>query len=132
MLNSVTLIGRLVADPELRYTQTKLPVTTIRIAVDRDYLSSGTRETDFFDVVAWRGTAEFLSRYFSKGRMAVVEGSLQLRDWTARDGTKRRTAEVIVSSIYFGDSKRDSERPADTHSGYEEMESTDNDGDLPF
>ena len=105
MLNTVHLMGRLVADPELRRTQSGIPVCSFRLAVDRDYLSSGTRETDFFDVVSWRSTAEFVSRYFAKGRMAVVDGRLQTRSWTDRDGKNRVSVETVAENIYFGDSK---------------------------
>ena len=108
MLNKVIIMGRLVKDPELRRTQSGTAVTSFRIAVDRDFKSQdGSKQADFFDVVAWRNTAEFVSKYFTKGRMAVVEGRLQIRDWTDRDGGKRRSAEVIAENVYFGDSKRD-------------------------
>ena len=107
MLNKIFLMGRLVRDPELRHTGNGTAVTSFSLAVDRDYKSqSGERETDFIDIVAWRSTAEFVSKYFSKGRMAVVEGRLQIRDWTDKDGAKRRTAEVVADNVYFGDSKR--------------------------
>ena len=109
MLNRIILMGRLTRDPELRRTGSGTPVTSFSLAVDRDFKSqSGEKETDFIDVVAWRGTAEFVSKYFTKGRMAVVEGRLQIRDWTDRDGGKRRSAEVVADNVYFGDSKRDS------------------------
>ena len=110
MLNHITLMGRLTRDPELRYTQSQIPVASFRIAVDRDYggRDGGERQTDFIDIVAWRGTGEFVSKYFTKGRMAVVEGRLQIRDWTDKDGGKRRSAEVVADNVYFGDSKRDS------------------------
>lgn len=109
MLNKIFIMGRLTRDPELRRTQTGTPVASFSLAVDRDFKdkSTGERTTDFIDVVAWRQTAEFVSRYFTKGRLAVVEGRLQIRDWTDKDGGKRRTAEVIAENIYFGDSKRD-------------------------
>jgi len=109
MLNKIFLMGRLTRDPELRRTQTGTPVASFTLAVDRDFKdrSTGERATDFIDVVAWRQTGEFVSRYFAKGRMAVVEGRLQLRDWTDKDGNKRRTAEVVADQVYFGDSKRD-------------------------
>ena len=108
MLNRVILMGRLTRDPELRRTGSGTPVTSFSLAVDRDFKSqSGEKETDFIDVVAWRSTAEFVSKYFTKGRMAVVEGRLQIRDWTDRDGGKRRSAEVVADNVYFGDSKRD-------------------------
>ena len=111
MLNRIILMGRLTRDPELRRTQTGTPVASFSLAVDRDFKdrSTGERTTDFIDVVAWRQTAEFVSRYFTKGRMAVVEGRLQIRDWTDKDGNKRRAAEVIADNVYFGDSKRDGE-----------------------
>ena len=109
MLNKIILMGRLTRDPELRRTGSGTAVTSFSLAVDRDFKSqSGEKETDFIDVVAWRNTAEFVSKYFTKGRMAVVEGRLQIRDWTDRDGGKRRTAEVIADNVDFGDTKRDS------------------------
>ena len=109
MLNRIIIMGRLARDPELRRTQTGTPVASFRLAVDRDFKdkSTGERSTDWIDVVAWRATAEFVSRYFTKGRMAVVEGRLQMRDWTDKDGNKRTTAEVVAENVYFGDSKRD-------------------------
>lgn len=111
MLNRIYLMGRLVADPECRQTPSGVAVATFRIAVDRDYKNrdTGERETDFVTIVAWRGTAEFVQRYFSKGRMAVVEGRLQIRPYTDRDGNKRSATEVVADNIYFGDSKRDSD-----------------------
>ena len=109
MLNKIFIMGRLTRDPELRRTQSGTAVTSFSLAVDRDFKSqSGEKETDFIDVVAWRSTAEFVSKYFTKGRMAVVEGRLQIRDWTDKDGGKRRSAEVVADNVYFGDSKRDS------------------------
>lgn len=108
MLNKIIIMGRLTRDPELRRTQSGTAVTSFSVACDRDFKSqSGEKETDFIDVVAWRNTAEFVSKYFSKGRMAVVEGRLQIRDWTDREGGKRRSAEVVADNVYFGDSKRD-------------------------
>ena len=108
MLNKIFIMGRLTRDPELRRTQSGTPVTSFSLAVDRDFKSqSGEKETDFIDVVAWRSTAEFVAKYFTKGRMAVVEGRLQMRDWTDKDGNKRRSAEVVADNVYFGDSKRD-------------------------
>ncbi len=150
MLNRIILMGRLTRDPELRRTQSGTAVTSFSLAVDRDFKSqSGEKETDFIDIVAWRNTAEFVSKYFTKGRMAVVEGRLQIRDWTDRDGGKRRSAEVIADNVYFGDSKRDgadsgyapsynsapagrsSAAPADGgHSDFAEL--GEDDGDLPF
>lgn len=109
MLNHIVIMGRLTRDPDLRYTQQQTPVAAFTVAVERDYQSGGSeRQTDFIDCVAWRSTAEFVSKYFSKGNMAVVSGRLQLRDWIDRDGGKRRSAEVVADSVYFGSSKRDS------------------------
>lgn len=106
MLNHIVLMGRLTRDPELRYTQSQIPVASMRVAVDRDYGRGEERQTDFIDVVAWRNTAEFVSKYFHKGSMMVVSGRLQMRDWTDRDGNKRTTAEVVADNVYFGDSAR--------------------------
>ena len=109
MLIKIILMGRLTRDPELRRTQSGTAVTSFSLAVDRDFKSqNGEKETDFIDIVARRNTAEFVSKYFTKGRMAVVEGRLQIRDWTDRDGGKRRSAEVVADNVYFGDSRRDS------------------------
>ena len=108
MLNKVFIMGRLTRDPELRRTQRGTPVTSFSLAVDRDFKSQGgEKETDFIDVVAWSNTAEFVAKDFTKGRMAIVEGRLQLREYTDRDGNKRRAAEVVADNVYFGDSKRD-------------------------
>ena len=109
MLNKIFLQGRLVADPEMRHTPSGVAVATLRLAVDRDFKDreTGEKKADFINVVAWRATAEFVSRYFTKGRMAIVEGRLQMRDWTDKDGNKRTTAEVVADNVYFGDSKRD-------------------------
>ena len=108
MLNKIFIMGRLTRDPELRRTQSGTAVTSFSLAVDRAFKSqSGEKETDFIDVVAWRSTAEFVAKYFTKGRMAVVEGRLQIRDWKDREGNNRRSAEVIADNVYFGDSKRD-------------------------
>lgn len=107
MLNKIFLMGRLTKDPELRRTQSGTAVVSFSIAVDRDHGKKGEdKETDFIDIVAWRNTAEFVSKYFSKGRMVVVEGRLQIRQWTDKDGNKRRSAEVVADNIYFGDSKK--------------------------
>jgi len=108
MLNHIVLMGRLTRDPELRYTGSNIPVATFRIAVDRDFGKgeNGERATDFIDIVAWRQTGEFVSKYFTKGSMAVVSGRLQMRDWTDRDGNKRTSAEVVADNVYFGDSKK--------------------------
>ena len=140
-LNNITIMGRITRDPELRRTQTGTPVTSFTIACDRDF-SGDDKVTDFIDCVAWRATAEFVQRYFTKGRMAIVSGRLQMRDWTDKDGNKRRNAEVLAESVYFGDSKREqSDRDNYTEytgsytapvttSDFVEME--DDDGELPF
>ena len=107
MLNKIIIMGRLTIDPELRRTGSGTAVTSFSLACDRDFKSqSGDKETDFIEVVAWKNTAEFVSKYFSKGRMAVVEGRLQIRDWTDKAGNKRTTAEVVADNVYFADSKR--------------------------
>ena len=157
MLNHITLMGRLVRDPELRYTQSQVPVASFRIAVDRDFSGrdGGERQADFIDCVAWRQTGEFVSKYFQKGRMIVVSGRLQMRDWTDRDNNKRTSAEVVCDNVYFGDSRRDggdsrdgnyapsyggnnsygrdtgrSAAPAPMSSGFDEL--GEDDGELPF
>ena len=109
MLNHITIMGRLTRDPELRRTGSGVAVASFSVAVDRDFggRDGGERETDFIDCVAWRQTGEFVSKYFAKGRMAVVSGRLQIRGWTDKDGNKRRSAEVVADNVYFGDSKRD-------------------------
>ena len=107
MLNKIIIMGRLTRDPELRRTGSGTAVTSFSLACDRDFKSqSGEKETDFIEVVAWKNTAEFVSKYFSKGRMAVVDGRLQIRDWTDKAGNKRTTAEVVADNVYFADSKR--------------------------
>mgnify|MGYP000699405984 CR=1 FL=1 len=115
MLNKIFIMGRLTRDPELRRTQNGTAVAGFALAVDRDYKNAdGTKETDFIEVVAWRSSAEFVSKYFAKGRMAVVEGRLQIRDWQDKDGNKRRNAEVVADNVYFGDSKKE----GDSSGGY--------------
>ena len=109
MLNHIVLMGRLTRDPELRRTGSGIAVASFSLAVDRDFGSSannGEKETDFIDIVAWRNTAEFVSKYFTKGRMAVVSGRLQIRNWTDKEGNRRRSAEVVVDNMYFGESRR--------------------------
>lgn len=154
MLNHITVMGRLTRDPELRRTQSGTPVASFSIACDRDYKdkATGERPTDFLDIVAWRATGEFVSKYFSQGRMAVVSGRLQMRDWTDKEGNKRRSAEVITDRVYFGDSKREGgsggqgsyssgyggySTPADGYQPQPDPDSefpelTIDDGDLPF
>lgn len=154
MLNIITIMGRLAKNPELRHTQTGTPVASFRLAVDRDFKdkATGDHSTDWIDVVAWRNTAEFVSRNFTKGRMAVVNGRLQTREWTDKDGNKRTAVEVVAENVYFGDTKRDG---GDSSSGFsysaggypatehttapqpqpvdaEFAELSDDDGELPF
>ncbi|MCI7018960.1 MAG: single-stranded DNA-binding protein [Clostridiales bacterium] len=119
MLNHIVIMGRLTRDPELRRTGSGVAVTSFSLAVDRDFApkDGGERETDFIDCVAWRQTGEFVSKYFAKGRMAVVSGRLQIRSWTDKDGNKRRTAEVVADNVYFGDSRRDSESGNSSYGG---------------
>lgn len=136
MLNHVVIMGRLTRDPELRRTGSGVAVTSFTVAVERDIANKdGERETDFFDCVAWRGTGEFVAKHFRKGQMIVVEGSLQVRNWTDKDGNKRRNTEINADACYFGDSKKDapSESPAQNNtpaSDYEKLE--DEDAQLPF
>ena len=145
MLNRILLMGRLTRDPELRHTQTGTAVASFTLAVDRDFKDKNTGEkaTDFIDVVAWRQTGEFVSKYFTKGRMAVVEGRLQMRDWTDKDGNKRRSAEVVADNVYFGDTKKEAEPGSNSSynsapagygaSGADQFEDLrDDDGELPF
>ena len=120
MLNHIVIMGRLTRDPELRRTGSGVAVTSFTVAVDRDFPSkeSGEKETDFIDCVAWRQTGEFVSKYFTKGRMAVVSGRLQIRSWTDKDGNKRRSAEVLVDSCYFGDSKNSAQAAEPSYTGF--------------
>lgn len=108
MLNHITIMGRLTRDPELRRTGSGVAVASFYLAVDRDHnpKDGGEKETDFIDCVAWRQTAEFVSKYFTKGQMAVVSGRLQIRNWTDKEGNKRRNAEIVADNVYFGDSKK--------------------------
>lgn len=119
MLNRITITGRLCADPDLRRTQPGTPVTSIRIACDRDFGKGEEKETDFLDVVAWRGTAEFICRYFTKGRLITVDGRLQTRGWTDKQGNKRVAHEIIADHAYFGDSKP-SEADGGAYGGYDQ------------
>ena len=150
MLNKIVIMGRLVRAPDLRRTQAGTAVAAFTLAVERDFkdAATGERTADFIDCVAWRQTGEFVSRYFSKGRMAVAEGRLQLRDWVDRDGNKRRSAEVVVEQMYFGDSRSEggqkSGQPVPKEAGYQAAYSStgreadefrelqDDDGELPF
>ena len=114
MLNTVTIMGRLTRDPELRRTGSGVAVTSFTLAVDRDYnpKDGGEKETDFIDCIAWRGTGEFVSKYFAKGSMIVVSGRLQVRNWTDKDGSKRRSTEVVAENVYFGEAKKGNAQPA--------------------
>ena len=148
MLNHIVLMGRLTRDPELRQTQSGVSVASFTIAVDRDFQSrdGGEKQADFIDIVAWRNTAEFVSKWFTKGQMAVVSGRLQIRDWTDREGGKRRSAEVVADNVYFGDTKKSREggQPSGGRSGgsgyggYDapaiqtDFAEVEDDGDLPF
>lgn len=144
MLNKWEGMGRLTKDPELRRTPSGTAVATFSIAVDRDFKGKDVeRETDFIDVVAWRQTAEFVSKHFTKGRMAVVEGRLQIRDYTNKDGQKRRVAEIVADNIYFGDSKRDNDGEGSAYNdppsyadgcgaGNDWSEIDEGDGECPF
>ena len=138
MLNRIVIAGRLTNDPEIRRTTTGTPVTSFTIACDRDFKDkSGKKETDFIDVTAWRNTAEFVGKYFSKGKMAIVEGRLQLRDWVDKDGNKRRNAEVLAENVYFGDNKREGTQSDNLADLEKRIESADfspveDDSELPF
>ena len=134
MLNKIIIQGRLTKDVELRRTGTGTPVASFTLAVDRDF---GDKETDFIEVVAWKNTAEFAEKYFSKGRMAVVVGRLQIRHWNDKDGNKRKTAEVVAESVYFGDSKKDDAPSAPAYASapapaQDYAMLTDDDAQLPF
>jgi single-strand DNA-binding protein len=144
MLNHITIMGRLTRDPELRRTGSGTAVASFTLAVDRDFSGKdgGEKETDFIDCTVWRNTAEFVSKYFTKGRMAVVSGRLQIRNWTDKEGNKRRSAEVVAENVYFGDSKRE-ESSGSNYGGYNApaypaapaqdfAQIEDDDGQLPF
>ena len=147
-MNQIVLMGRLVRDPELRHTPNQIPVASFTLAVDRGYTpkDGGERITDFIDIVAWRNTAEFVSRYFTKGQMAAVSGKLQIKDWTDKEGNKRRSAEVVADNVYFTESKKNrdnnlasDDNKGDFESGYttpvtgsEFAELDLDDGELPF
>ena len=150
MLNTITLMGRLTKDPELRNTAQGTAVASFSLAVERDYApNGGSKETDFIDIVAWRQTAEFVDKYFSKGQLVAVTGRLQIRDWTDSDSVRHRIAEVVASNVYFAEAKREREKKNDATERYSAPRSTepyyatpvtgsdfaeldDDDGDLPF
>ena len=142
MLNRITLMGRLTRDPEIRHTSNGTTVTSFTLAVERDFKdqSSGQKVTDFIDCVACRHVGEFVSRYFTKGRMAVVEGRLQVEAWKDANGNRRRSTKVVADSVYFGDSKnnknasegnaKESDFPQEPTQEFEEV--NEDDGELPF
>ena len=131
MLNHIVLMGRLTRDPELKTTNNGTAVSNFSLAVERDYKGeNGEKVTDFIDIVAWKGSAEFVSKYFTKGRMAIVEGCLQIRSWTDKDGNARKSAEVVATRIYFGDSKNSSGETAAPVEDYSEISEPDE--NLPF
>lgn len=134
MLNHITLAGRLVRNPELRRTQNGTAVASFTLACERDFKNeSGDREVDFIDCVAWRKTAELVSGYFTKGRMAIVSGRMQIRGWTDKDGNRRKSAEILVDNIYFGDSKPQAEGTVTEATGAEPYsEIAEDDDQLPF
>ncbi len=132
MLNRITIMGRMTKDAELRHTNGGASVTSFTVACERDFKAqNGEKETDFIDVVAWRNTAEFANKYLGKGRMIVVEGRLQIREWQDNNGGKRRNAEVVADSIYFADTK--SKVSGEEEYSAPEIEEVEEDGDdLPF
>lgn len=153
MLNHIVIMGRLTKDPELRYTQSKIPVANFTVAVDRDYQQGGEKQVDFIECIAWRQGAEFISKYFRRGSMIVVAGSLQSRRWQDRDGNNRITWEIQTEHTYFGDTKRDDQKssrkpaarndysvmegpgdgnPFAGHAGMFDQLNEDGDGELPF
>lgn len=141
MLNIAILMGRLTADPELRHTPNNIPVTTFTLAVERSYAKSGEqRQADFIDIVAWRHTAEFVSRYFRKGQLVAVEGSIQTRTYTDKEGKKRKAFEIIADQVYFAEGKKDTSTPSQGYNrneealnaGPDDFEEVPTDGDLPF
>ena len=144
MLNHIDLMGRLTRDPEIRHSQAGLTVASFTLAVERDRAPQGERpQTDFIDIVAWRGTADFVGKYFTKGQLVAVNGRLQMRDWTDNNGNKRRSAEVVADHVYFAEGKRDKDQQSDGTGAYsapppeyerpQSFEDIDeDDGDLPF
>ena len=134
-LNHIVVMGRLTRAPEMRRTQNNVAVTGFTVAVDRDFSGGGERQTDFIEVVAWRSTAEFVSKYFTKGSMAVVSGRLQMREWTDKNGGKRKSAEIVAENVYFGESKKSRNDEPDEYPVSAEETSFANDGEddeLPF
>lgn len=144
MLNKAILMGRLVAEPELKHTPNNVPVLSITIAVDRSYSKDGRRETDFIDIVAWRGTAEFIAKYFRKGQMIAISGSIQTRNWEDKNGSKRKSTEVVADEAHFcggkdmpaGQTEYDIPSSAlpsgDPYGDYMSFETAEGEGELPF
>ena len=134
MLNHITIMGRLTKNPTLNTTQSGVSVCSFTVAVDRDFSGKGEEKlTDFFDCTAWRGTADFVGKYFSKGRMIVVDGALQNDKWTDKDGNNRVSAKIVANNVYFGDSKRNestSQTAESVVAKFDEIKEAD--GDLPF
>ena len=135
MLNYIVVMGRFTATPELKHTPSGVAYTRFALAVDRDFKGqNGEKEVDFIEVVAWRSTAEFVCKYFTKGRMAVATGRLQVRDWKDQNGNNRRTSEIVAESVYFGDSKKADAAAGEsgTSARLEELDESADDGELPF
>ena len=132
MLNHFTGMGRLTRDPELKTTPAGISVASFAFAVERDFAEGGEKKTDFIDVVAWRNTAEFVSKYFTKGMMAVVSGRLQIREWQDKEGNKRKTAEIVADNVYFGEGKKDNGGGGNQAKPAGSPIDVPTDGDLPF
>ena len=147
MLNVAVLMGRLTAEPELKHTQNNVSVTSFTLAVERSYQKQGQeKQADFIDCVAWRGTAEFVCKYFRKGQLAAVQGSIQTRSYTDKDGNKRKSFEIVADNVHFAEPKRDnntssqgnypvqqnSTPDADYSTGNDDFEKMPTDDDLPF
>lgn len=137
MLNDIVLQGRLTRDPEAKATASGISCATFTLACEQDYRNqNGERDTDFFDVVAWRGTGDFVQRYFRKGQMAVVKGRLQTRQWTAEDGSKRKTVQIVADSVYFCDSAKEAGNTSQAKNDPAPVEETEytpvETDDLPF
>lgn len=141
MLNHITIMGRMTRDPELRRTGSGVAVASFTLAVEDDFKDKdGNKKTNFIDCVAWRNTGEFVSKYFTKGRMAVVSGKLDIREWTDKDGNKRRTAEVVADNVYFADSNKDTQNTNTGAQSYAQPQAPahdfamldDDDAQLPF
>ena len=137
MLNTAILMGRLTTDPELQYTQSNIPVTSFTLAVDRAYKSGEERQTDFINIVAWRQRAEFVTKYFKKGQLVAVEGSIQTRKYTDKDGKNRTSFEVVANNVHFAEKREQQANPANIDASYTEPNYDPNymddaDDDLPF